>query len=185
MAVTGWGKPSIFVKRLDKAAEGEYPWKKIDTPKENTTQLNPTKGDVLEAKEEGGATIDKKTKKSTYDLVYQLYVKKNKKQPFTSIDGLIEGEYAVAVQPEDSKGTGIYIGKSTIGTEEGFTSADGGLITYTHSALVPEGDETAKVTLEDNTEEFAQVIWKVITATKDTTAATDGYKLEFKDPSEG
>jgi hypothetical protein len=51
MSVTTWGKPSIYVRDLSDATNN---WKKLNTPKEDTTQLNPTKGDTTEAKEEGG-----------------------------------------------------------------------------------------------------------------------------------
>lgn len=175
MSVIGWGKPNIFIKNLDGA---ETTWTKIDTPKEDTTQLTPTKGDVLEATEEGGGTVDKKTKKSTYELAYQLFVKKGVKQPFDVIDGIVEGNYAVAVQPEDPAVPGIYIGKSSVGAEESMTSADGGLVTYTHSALIPEGDTVAKAEDAEGNTVYRQFAWKKITA----TASSDKYTLQFADP---
>ena len=55
MSVTTWGKPSIYVRDLSAATNN---WKKLDTPKEDTTQLNPTKGDTTEAKEEGGDIVE-------------------------------------------------------------------------------------------------------------------------------
>lgn len=181
MAVIGWGKPNIFVKKLDGTTTN---WTKIDTPKEDTTQLTPTKGDVLEATEEGGGTVDKKTKKSTYELAYQLFVKKALKQPFKTIDGVVEGEYAVAVQPEDASVPGIYIGKSTIGAEESQTSADGGLITYTHTALIPEGDENAATTDEAGNTVYCQMRWRIITATA-VQGKPGEYTLEIKHPEDG
>lgn len=176
MSVIGWGKPNIFVKKLDSV---ETSWTKLDTPKEDTTQLTPTKGDVLEATEEGGGTVDKKTKKSTYELAYQLFVKKGVAQPFDVIDGIVEGNYAVAVQPEDPDVPGIYIGKSTIGAEESMTSADGGLVTYTHSALIPEGDTVASAEDASGNTVYRQFAWKKITA-----SGTGGsYTLSFSDPA--
>ena len=106
MSVTTWGKPSIYVRDLSSATNN---WKKLDTPKEGTTQLNPTKGDTTEAKEEGGGIVDSKTTKSTYELVYQEFIKKGTPQPFPTIDGLIEGNYAIAVQPEDAELSLIHI----------------------------------------------------------------------------
>ena len=143
MSVITWGKPSIYVRDLSDANNN---WKKLDTPKEDTTQLNPTKGDTTEAKEEGGGIVDSKTTKSTYELVYQEFIKKGLSQPFPTIDGLIEGNYAIAVQPEDAENPGCYIGKSTVSVEESYSSSDGALMQYTHKALVPEGDEVAKTT---------------------------------------
>lgn len=179
MAVISWGKPNIFVKNLDQSNSN---WIKLDTPKEDTTQLTPTKGDVLEATEEGGATVDKKTKKSTYELAYQLFIKKGLAQPFKTIDGVVEGNYAVAVQPEDPTIPGVYIGKSTIGAEEAFTSQDGGLITYTHSALIPEGDENASTTDEAGNTVYCQFRWRIFTATA-VTEKQGEYTLQIKHPT--
>lgn len=179
MAVIGWGKPNIFVKKLDGNTTN---WTKLDTPKEDTTQLTPTKGDVLEATEEGGGTVDKKTKKSTYELAYQLFVKKGVKQPFKTVDGIVEGNYAVAVQPEDPSIPGVYIGKSTIGAEEAMTSADGGLITYTHSALIPEGDTNAATKDEAGNTVYCQFRWRIFTAT--AVAEKQGeYTLTIEHPT--
>ena len=61
--------------------------------REDTTNVTPTKGDTMEQKEEGGGTVDRKTKKSTYEAAYQLFIKKNQSQPFKTIDGIIEGNY--------------------------------------------------------------------------------------------
>lgn len=174
MAVIGWGKPAIFIKK-----DGASSWTKIDAPKEDTTELMPTKGDVLEATEEGGGTVDKKTKKSTYELAYQLYVKKGVAQPFAVIDGIVEGNYAVAVQPEDPDIPGIYMGKTSVGAEESMTSADGGLITYTHSAVIPEGDSNAAATDASGNTVYKAFCWKVIKA----TGSGGSYTLTFTDPA--
>lgn len=180
MAVIAWGKPTIFVKNLDDVSSK---WKKLDTPKEDTTQVNPTKGDTQTATEEGGGTVDRKTKKSTYELVYQLFIKKNVAQPFPTIDGVVEGNYAVAVQPEDPEIPGVYMGKTTIGAEEAFTSADGALITYTHSALIPEGDKVAKATNKKGEEVYCSYRWRIITAKAAAGGKAGEYDLTFKHPA--
>lgn len=179
MSVIAWGKPTIYVRNLDKENNN---WKKLDTPKENTTQVTPTKGDTQTATEEGGGTVDRKTKKSTYELAYQLFIKKGVAQPFPTIDGIVEGNYAVAIQPEDPEIPGVYMGKTTIGAEEAMTSADGALITYTHSALIPDGDEVAKTTNKKNETEYCAFRWRIITA-KLAKSKTDEYVLTFKHPA--
>lgn len=181
MSVIAWGKPAIFVKNLD---NDDANWFKLDTPKEDTTELTPTKGDVMEATEEGGGTVDKKTKKSTYELAYQLFIKKGVKQPFKTIDGIVEGNWAVAVQPEDPTIPGVYLGKTTIGAEEAMTSQDGGLVTYTHSALIPEGDEQAATKDESGNTVYCQFRWRIVTAV--AVAGQNGeYTLTFKHPEGG
>lgn len=179
MSVTTWGKPSIYVRNLSDATNN---WKKLDTPKEDTTQLNPTKGDTTEAKEEGGGIVDSKTTKSTYELVYQEFIKKGLPQPFPTIDGIIEGNYAIAVQPEDAENPGCYIGNSTVSVEESYSSADGALMQYTHKALVPEGDEVAKTTNKKGETVYCQFRWRIITAKK-AKGKTDEYVLTFKHPA--
>lgn len=176
MSVTSWGKCSIFVQPVGSA---KNEWDKLDTPKEDTTQVNPTKGDTMIQTEEGGGTVDRKTKKSTYEAVYQLFIKKGVAQPFKTIDGLIEGNYRLAIQPEDPELPGVYMGNTTVGAEEGYTTADGALITYTHSALIPDGDVVAKTVNKKNEEVYCAYRWRVITATKGTGGK---YALTFKHP---
>ena len=176
MSVIAWGKPSIFVQKV---GTEKNEWIKLDTPKEDSTQLNPTKGDTMEAKEEGGGLVDRKVKKSTYELVYQLYIKKGKAQPFKTMDGLVEGNYRIAVQPEDPEIPGVYLGNSSIGAEEALSPTEGSTITYTHSALTPDGDPVAKTTDENNNEVYCALRWRIITATK---GQGDKYALTFKHP---
>lgn len=179
MSVTAWGKCGLFIQPV---GSKKNEWDKLDTPKEDTTQVNPTKGDTMTQTEEGGGTVDRKTKKSTYELVYQLFVKKGIAQPFKTIDGVIDGNYRVAVQPEDPELPGVYMGNTTIGAEEAFTSAEGALITYTHSALIPEGDVVAKTTDTKGDDVYCAYRWRVITATK---LAGGKYSLKFSKPQDG
>lgn len=176
MSVTAWGKPGIFIQKVG-VTKNE--WYKIDTPKEDTTQVNPTKGDTMEAKEEGGGVVDRKVKKSTYELVYQLFIKKGVAQPFKTIDGIVEDNYRVAVQPEDADLPGVYMGNTSVGAEEAFTSADGALITYTHSALISEGDPVAKATNSKGEEVYCAYRWRKIVATKNSNGT---YALKFFHP---
>ncbi len=181
MAVIAWGKPTIYVRNLDSDTNN---WKKLDTPKEDTTQVTPTKGDTLTATEEGGGTVDRKTKKSTYELSYQLFIKKGIAQPFQTIDGIVEGDYAVAIQPEDPELPGVYMGKTSLGCEEAYTTADGALITYTHSGLIPEGDSVASTKNKKGETVYCAYRWRIITATA-VSGKTGEYTLTFKHPEGG
>lgn len=133
MAVIGWGKPRIFVKRIDQ----EGTWKEVPIPMEDSTTLETTKGDKTEAKLEGGSNEDVKYGANTYALSYTIRVAKGKTQPFEQNDGYVEGEYALALQPEDPMVPGIMIDKSVVSAEDGFSTTDGGTIVYTHDALKP------------------------------------------------
>lgn len=179
MSVTSWGKCSIFVQPVGSA---KNEWDKLDTPKEKTTQVTPTKGDTMTQTEEGGGTVDRKTKKSTYEAAYQLFIKKGLSQPYKTIDGTVEGNYRLAIQPEDPELPGVYMGNTTVGAEEAYTTEDGATITYTHSALIPDGDVVAKTTNKKNEDVYCAYRWRVITATKGTNGK---YALKFSKPQDG
>lgn len=179
MSVTSWGKCSIFIQPVGSA---KNEWDKLDTPKEDSTQVTPTKGDTMTQTEEGGGTVDRKTKKSTYEASYQLFFKKGVSQPFKTIDGVVEGNYRLAIQPEDPELPGVYMGNTTVGAEEAFTTADGALITYTHSALIPDGDVVAKTTSNKNEDVYCAYRWRIIKATKGTGGK---YALKFSTPQAG
>lgn len=179
MSVTSWGKCSIFIQPVGSA---KNEWDKLDTPKEDSTQVTPTKGDTMTQTEEGGGTVDRKTKKSTYEAAYQLFIKKGVSQPFKTIDGVVEGNYRLAIQPEDPELPGVYMGNTTVGAEEAFTTADGALITYTHSALIPDGDVVAKTINKKNEDVYCAYRWRVIKATKGTGGK---YVLKFSTPQAG
>lgn len=158
MAVIGWGKCRIFIAKL---GTGGTPgaWKEVPTPVEDSTSLTTTKGDKTEAKLEGGANEDVKYGRNTYALAYQIRVAKDKVMPFESNDGVVEGEYAVAVQPEDKDVPGIMIDKSVVSAEDTFSTAEGGAIIYTHDALQPA--------------EGSQVKWGKIVVTESGGSITD------------
>lgn len=179
--VLAWGKYNVFVKDLDKA---EANWILLPTPKEQTVAINPTEGDKLEAKEEGGAVVDSKRAKSTYELAYTLFQKKGEVHPFHSktVDGMVIGNYAVAVQPaEDTAVQGVYCGKTTISASDTLGSQEGGATAYTHACVIPEGDAVAKVTI-DQIDHYRSVAWKKITATA-VSGKPGEYTLAFAEPN--
>ena len=157
MAVIGWGRPTIVISKLDNNG-AVTTWTEVPTPAEDTTELTTTKGDKTEAKLEGGANEDVKYGRNTYALAYQIRVAKGKTLPFTAVDGVVEGEYAVAVQPEDPAVPGIMMKKSVVSAEDTYSTAEGGAIVYTHDALQPDSG--------------SQVEWGVITITKSNDGKT-------------
>ncbi|MBO5957418.1 MAG: hypothetical protein J6Q39_07680 [Bacteroidales bacterium] len=143
MAVIGWGKPRILVSKLDTDGDTTT-WTEVPTPSEDSTQLTTTKGDKTEAKLEGGANEDVKYGRNTYALAYTIRIAKGKTQPFEALDGVVDGEYAVAVVPEDPNVPGIMIDKSVVSAEDTFSTAEGGAVTYTHDALQPNTGSQVK-----------------------------------------
>ena len=136
MAVLSWGKPLIEYATSTSGAPGTT-FTGFPTPKEDTTQLTTTKGDKVEAKQEGGAVVDAKYKASSYELVFDLFVKKGDTRPIADVDGVISGDYTIRLTPEDDATEGFIIDVATLSVEESWTAADGKILKYTASAKKP------------------------------------------------
>lgn len=141
MSVLSWGKPKLFIQKI---GEESASWKELPTPVEDSTQLSTTKGDKVEAKVEGGENEDVRYGKNTYALAFNIRAAKNRKKPVPDSDGIIDGEYKVALQPEDPDTPGLMIEKAKLSIEDTWSSADGGLWAYTADALKPENGKQVK-----------------------------------------
>lgn len=154
----GWGICTVIIRDLDVP---DAPWTVLPTPKENSTQLTPTKGDKKEATIEGGENEDVKYGKNKYALVYSIRRNTDRKKPMKDVDGIVGHRYAVFVQPENFNVPGPKIDLSTVSLEDPFDTTDGGQLTYTHDALKPETGNTVK--------------W--VTANKDLSKLTEGSTI--------
>lgn len=136
MAVLSWGKPKLEIAPSTAGAPGTV-FTALPTPKEDSSQLTTTKGDKVEAKEEGGAVVDAKYKASNYELVFDLFVKKGDTRPIADVDGVISGDYTIRLTPEDDATEGFIMDVATLSVEESWTAADGKILKYTASAKKP------------------------------------------------
>lgn len=136
MSVLGWGKCRLLAKDLDTPGAK---WFEFPTPAENTTTLETTKGDKQEAKVEGGENEDVRYAKSTYTLNAHIRAAKGRKKPIADSDGIIDHNYAIAVQPEDPLAQGIYIPKAKVSVNDTFSTEYGGVWEYAFDALKNEG----------------------------------------------
>lgn len=132
MAVIGWGKPKIVVKKVD----GED-YILLPSGIEGSTTLSTTKGDKKEAKIEGGENEDVRYGKNTYALSVEIRDAKGRQQPIKDHDGLVDGEYEVWLQPEDATINGLHIAKSVVSVENKWDSENGASWVYTFDALKP------------------------------------------------
>lgn len=145
MANVNWGKPAVYYKDLD---ETTPTWYKMPDIVEDTTELQTTKGDKVEAKIEGGENEDVRFKRNTYALTLAIRDFKGRTQPISHSDGLVTHNYAIAVVPEDATCVGIYIPKSQVSVEDTYTAADGSRNIYTFDALKPtSGTQVQKGTI--------------------------------------
>jgi hypothetical protein len=143
MSQLSWGKCTIEKATSTKGTPAEQ-WTAIDTPKEDTTKLTPTAGTEKTASEEGGDLVDSRTGKNTYQFEFELFVKKGGTRPFEDIDGLIAGEWAFRLTPEDEETEGFQIDRSTVRCEESYSTADGKMLKYVVKVLKPATGKSVK-----------------------------------------
>lgn len=143
MSILSWGKCLIEHSTSTNGAPGTD-WTAIDTPKEDTTKLTPSAGTEVNATEEGGEIVDSRTGKNTYLFEFDLFVKKGKERPFEDNDGIIAGEHAFRLTPEDEDCEGLQIDRATVRVEESYSTADGKMLHYVVRCLKPSTGKTVK-----------------------------------------
>jgi hypothetical protein len=136
MANLAWGKPKI---RITKLGGTETPIV-IPTPVEGSTQLTTTKGATREAPLEGGGFEDKAYNRNTYVFEFEIYAAKGREKPVEDVDGVIEGQYKIELQPEDPTVEGIIINKCILSVEDTYSAEIGKKWKYTADVLVPDGE---------------------------------------------
>lgn len=145
MSILSWGKCKIETTPSVSGEPGSpVEWVEIDTPKEDTTKITPTAGAEKTATEEGGDLVDYRRGKNTYVLEFDLFVKKGVARPFTDDDGVISGEHAFRITPEDDTCEGAQIDRSVVSVEESYSTADGKLLHYVAKCLKPATGKTVK-----------------------------------------
>lgn len=134
MPELSWGKPRIKIGKL--AANGATPssWIELPTPIENTTKLTVQKGEKKEAKIEGGENEAVKYSANIYALELEIRSAKGRAKPVEDTDGIIEGEYAVILQPENPTAEGLQIDRCVVSVEDSY---DGERIRYIFNVLKP------------------------------------------------
>lgn len=145
MAQLSWGKPTIEFGKCGVDGSAPAKWTKLAyDPVENSTKLTPTKGEKKEAKVEGGENEAVKYAKNTYVFEFEVRAAKGRTKPIEDADGVVEGEYAVRLTPEDSTVEGILIDKATVSVEETFDTAEGKKWKYTFDVLKPASGNQVK-----------------------------------------
>lgn len=138
MAVISWGKPRILIQSLD--AGNNAPWIEVPTPVQESTQLTTTKGDKQEAKIEGGENEDVRYNANSYALAFNVRAAKGRKHPVKDNDGIVPGNYALALIPEDPSVPGFVFQKSVLSVEDAYTATDGATWNYTVDAIKKDKD---------------------------------------------
>lgn len=145
MAILSWGKGLLETTPSTNGAPGtSATWTAIDTPKTGTLKLTSSAGTEQTAVEEGGDIVDSRNAKATYQLEFDLFVKKNVTRPFVDTDGVISGEHAFRYTPEDEDTEGFLIERSSVRVEESYTVDEGKLLHYVARCLKPATGKTLK-----------------------------------------
>lgn len=145
MSVLSWGKCKIeTTPSIDGAPGADASWTELPTPKEDTTKVTPTAGTEKTATEEGGELVDVRYGKNSYTLEFDLFVKKGEKRPFEDNDGLISGEHAFRITPEDEECEGSLIDRSAVRCDESYSTAEGKMLHYVARCLKPKTGKIVK-----------------------------------------
>lgn len=144
MSQLSWGKCKIETTTSSNGAPDDAKWKAIDAPKESTTKLTATAGTENEAFEEGGDLVDSRAGKNKYQFEFDHFVKKGTKRAWDDDDGIIAGEHAFRLTPEDEECEGIQIDRCTLRVEESYSTADGILLHYVGKVLKPKTGKMVK-----------------------------------------
>lgn len=145
MAQLSWGKPTIEFGKCGVNGAAPTTWTKLAyDPVENSTKLTPTKGEKKEAKVEGGENEAVKYARNTYAFEFEVRAALGRTKPIDDNDGVVEGEYAFRLTPEDAACEGILIDRSIVSVEETFDTAEGKKWKYTIDVLKPSAGNQVK-----------------------------------------
>jgi hypothetical protein len=137
MATLSWGKCLIIIRKI--LGDGKFDkFIVLNTPAEDTAEGTTTKGDKMEAKVEGGDIEAQRYLRSNYALAANIRGAKGRKKPVKDIDGVVEGEYQVFLQPEDPTAIGLIMPQATISVEDTYTAKEGVIWKYTFDASLPD-----------------------------------------------
>ncbi|MDR1974833.1 MAG: hypothetical protein LBQ31_09235 [Bacteroidales bacterium] len=135
MSTISWGKPKLEIAPVTNGVIGDYT--ELPTPVKDSTQLTTEQGEKLEAPLEGGELYDVRHDKNKYTLVFELYRGKTSTKPVEDNDGIIEGEYAIRLTPEDPTNPGFLMPRCSVSVTDTWASNIGYKWQYTFEALKP------------------------------------------------
>ena len=144
-----WGE--ALAATAKKKPDGTYDeFKRWPECVENALNLITTKGEKKEAKVEGGGVEAVKRAKNVYglEMSFRRGVVNGQVRKFPidddEIDGVVDGVYALRIQPEDKTSGGVSVMEVIISTEDTYTAADGAIKKVTFDFIKPEKDSEGK-----------------------------------------
>ncbi len=145
MAVLSWGKCTLMhALSVNGAPSAGAEWEQWATPTEDTAKITPTLGDKKEAIESGGDIVDVRHGKTKYVLEFEVFVKKGEPRPIEDEDGIISGEHAFRIIPEDSACVGMQLDRCAGTVEESYSDTDGIMLKYSFDVMKPASGKKVK-----------------------------------------
>lgn len=146
MAVLAWNYGKFETAESEggepKAAS---PWTKIDVPKKDSLKVDPKEGETKEALDEQGNIVDSKTTPATYEITWEMFVKKGVEPPFDGEEGVIAGEHAFRFTPDDPTCKGWSVDRATVSATISFSTSEGTLYKYKAKVLKPKTGKAFKL----------------------------------------
>ena len=116
-------------------------WTQIDVPKKDSLKVEPKEGETKEALDEQGNIVDSKTTPATYEITWEMFVKKGVEPPFDGADGVIAGEHAFRFTPCK----GWRVDRATVSATISFSTSEGTLYKYKAKVLKPKTGKAFKL----------------------------------------
>lgn len=146
MAVLAWNYGKFETCESENGApKTPVAWKVIPPPKKDTLIVEPKEGETTEAQDETGYIVDSKTTPTTYELSWEMFVKKGENPPFVDKDGVIAGEHAFRFTPDDPGCKGWIIDSAKVSATIRFKVAEGALYKYKAKVLKPKTGNAFKL----------------------------------------
>lgn len=120
-------------------------WTQIDVPKKDSLKVEPKEGETKEALDEQGNIVDSKTTPATYEITWEMFVKKGVEPPFDGADGVIAGEHAFRFTPDDPTCKGWRVDRATVSATISFSTSEGALYKYKAKVLKPKAGNAFKL----------------------------------------
>ena len=153
MATVSWGAPTLeFIKlgtgvdpsQANAWASGSNSYVKIkgDILLEDSSQLNTSDGETKTLKNEFGEDVDRKQMPASYDFETSVIKKKGETvvtTAFSPVNGVVSGDWAMRLTPEDWQTTGFAFYKCSITTSKSWNADQGALDVIRVAGLVPDG----------------------------------------------
>jgi len=150
MASTSWGAPTLqFVPLGTNEVPPVGKWDneeglitiEADILLEGSTTLNTEEGETKKLKNARGNDVDSKKMPSSYTLETSIIRTKGSTPKFPVVNGIVTGDYAMRLIPEDPEAIGIQFGKCNIAVNKGWDEDQGLLDILTVSGVQPNGTD--------------------------------------------